>query len=150
MSLDVYLKAENPFGGVTGPQIIIREGGSTQTISREEWDRRFPGKEPVMVQSDDNNPFVFEANITHNLNKMADAAGFYQAMWRPEEIGITTARQLIEPLTKGLEELRSKPDHYKTFNPANGWGSYETLIQFVEAYLLACTAYPSAEVSVSR
>ena len=31
---------------------------------------------------------VFEANVTHNLNRMAEAAGFYKEVWRPEEIGI--------------------------------------------------------------
>lgn len=149
MGLDVYLKAPNPFDAGTGPRIFIRENGSTQQISREEWDRRFPGREPVMVESEPT-PFAYTASITHNLNRMATAAGIYQHLWRPEEIGITEARQLIEPLAEGVKRLRADPDHFKTFNPPNGWGTYENLIAFVDAYVLACKAFPGAEVSAFR
>lgn len=38
---------------------------------------------------------VFSSNITHNLNAMAEAAGIYRQIWRPEEIGIKTAVELI-------------------------------------------------------
>lgn len=31
---------------------------------------------------------VFWANITHNLGRMADEAGIYKHLWRPEEIGM--------------------------------------------------------------
>ena len=93
---------------------------------------------------------VFDYNITHNLNKMADAAGIYKHLWRPDEIGITKAEQLIQPLTDGLKRLRENPEYYKTFNPENGWGDYDGLVQFVGTYLLACIEYSDAEVSVSR
>ena len=36
-----------------------------------------------------------DVNITHNLNKMADAVGLYEVLWKPDEIGITTASQMI-------------------------------------------------------
>lgn len=29
---------------------------------------------------------VFSANITHNLGEMADKAGIYKALWRPEDL----------------------------------------------------------------
>jgi len=93
---------------------------------------------------------VYSRNITHNLNKMAMEAGIYQALWRPEEIGITRAEQLIEPLSVGLEKLKSDPEHYRTFNAPNGWGKYEHLVNFVESYLEACKTDPDAEVSVWR
>jgi hypothetical protein len=38
---------------------------------------------------------VYSDNITHNLGEMADAAGIYKALWRPEEIGITKAAELV-------------------------------------------------------
>jgi hypothetical protein len=98
-----------------------------------------------MVMSD-----VHSDNITHNLNGMANAAGIYQALWRPEEIGITHAHQLIPILEKGLEKLLADPEEYKSFNPANGWGDYEGLVTFVENYLESCRQYPDAEVEVSR
>jgi hypothetical protein len=93
---------------------------------------------------------VYWANITHNLNKMAEKAGIYQHLWRPEELGITTAKQLIEPLTAGLEVLKAKPAYFKKFNSPNGWGMYEHFVPFVEKYLAACIEYPDALVFVSR
>ena len=72
---------------------------------------------------------VFDYNITHNLGKMAEAAGIYQYLWRPEELNITTAGELIEPLTKGLQRLKNSPDHFRTFEPDNGWGSYDGLVK---------------------
>lgn len=93
---------------------------------------------------------LYEANVTHNLNKMADEAGIYQHLWRPDEIGITKARQLIEPLRHGLALLREKPEHFKQFNPSNGWGSYDRFVPWVANYLAACEQYPDADVSVSR
>jgi len=93
---------------------------------------------------------VFGANITHNLGDMAEAAVIYQHLWRPEELGITHAEQLIAPLTDGLALLESDPKRFKKFNPSNGWGSYEWLVNFVRAYLDACIANPDAEIYVSR
>lgn len=93
---------------------------------------------------------VYWANITHNLGKMADEAGIYEALWRPDEIGIAKASELVEPLTAGLEKMKADPEHYEKFNPPNGWGSYEGLVDFVETYLEACKANPDANVEVIR
>jgi hypothetical protein len=71
-------------------------------------------------------------------------------MWRPEEIGITRAAQLVPLLTAGLALLESDPARFKAFNPENGWGDYEGLVDFVREYLSACEANPGALVEVSR
>jgi hypothetical protein len=93
---------------------------------------------------------VYSANITHNLGKMAQEAGIYQALWRPEEEGYYTANDLIEPLSKGLALLVSDPERFKVFNSPNGWGMYEHFVPFVARYLAACVAHPNAGVNVSR
>lgn len=93
---------------------------------------------------------VYWANITHNLTKMADAAGIYEVLWRPEEIGIKTASELIEPLEKGLADLNARPAYFEQFNAPNGWGLYKHFVPFVEKYLEACKQHPDAEVRVSR
>jgi hypothetical protein len=93
---------------------------------------------------------VFESNVTHNLNRMAQEAGIYQHLWRPDEIGISRARQLIEPLAAGVELMRAEPDRFRAFNPANGWGSYDAFVPWVEAYLQACRDNPDAEILVRR
>lgn len=93
---------------------------------------------------------VFECNITHNLNRMADAAGLYRAIWRPDEIGIKNAGELVSILEEGLEKLKRDPEEYRAMNPSNGWGTYELLVTCVTEYLEACKSHPDAEVSVSR
>ena len=93
---------------------------------------------------------VYAANITHNLGKMAEEAGIYQALWRPEEIGCDYARDLIEILSEGLVKLTADPDHYKKFNSPNGWGMYIHFVPFVSKYLAACIANPDARIYVSR
>ena len=93
---------------------------------------------------------VYEANITHNLGRMAAVAGLYDCMWRPEEHGYKTAGQIIEPLRAGLEKLKQDPDKFKALNPANGWGDYDGFVAFVENYLAACVKYPDAVIYASR
>ena len=148
MSLDVYLEQENAEASQE-PKIFIREDGQTREISREEWDSRFPGREPVMAVVPEIGQ-VYWRNITHNLNDMAEAAGIYEHLWRPDEIGITKAKGLIRPLTEGLARLESDPDKFRRFNPSNGWGTYDGLVEFVREYLDACRQWPNAHVRVCR
>lgn len=145
MSLDVYLEGAAP--SKDGSGIFLRRNGMVVEISREEWDRTFPGQEPVVAASGSE---CFHANITHNLGKMANAAGIYNALWRPDENGIECAWQLVAPLTAGLNRLRSNPEQFKAFNPPNGWGDYDSLVSFVETYLDACKSNPIATVRVWR
>ena len=93
---------------------------------------------------------VFSANITHNLNRMAEEAGIYKHLWRPEELGITTAEELIEPLEAGLALLQADPARFAAFDAPNGWGRHENLVDFVRSYLAACHENPDAKVEVCR
>jgi len=151
MSLDVYLKMPNKPAVEAGSGIFVRENGETKEISRAEWDAKFPEREPFVASLDEGgDDEVFSANITHNLGAMAREAGIYEALWRPEEIGITKAAQLIPLLKDGLAKLNGDPDVFRAFNPANGWGSYETLCNFTASYLKACISFPDADVNVWR
>ena len=140
MSLDVYL---------TRKKWVSYDAGKTLTEEEEE---------------------VYDANITHNLGKMAGEAGIYEALWRPhrlkdgynipereheaewkfEEENKTTAKDIIPLLEKGLADLKARPKHFEKFNSPNGWGIYEHFVPFVENYLEACKEYPDAIISVSR
>ncbi len=93
---------------------------------------------------------IFFANITHNLSNLASSAGIYYHLWRPSELGIKKAGDLIEPLTEGLDTLLNKKDILREYNPARGWGRYEDLIDFVKDYLAACEKYPDATIQVDR
>ena len=53
MSLDFYLESEAAHPTDGEPQIFIRRDGQMLCISRDEWDRLFPGLEPVTVRPDE-------------------------------------------------------------------------------------------------
>ena len=93
---------------------------------------------------------VFTANTTHNLGKMAGAAGIYKYLWRPEELNITKAFELIKPLEYGLAKMKADPALFKLYDSPNGWGLYENFVPWIERYLNACIENPDAEISVSR
>jgi hypothetical protein len=146
MSLDVYLRF--PGARVIRKGIYIRRDGRTVEISRAEWDELFPGRAPVTATT--YNDYIYQSNITHNLSRMANEAGLHEVLWRPGEHGLKHARDLVEPLREGLAALQTEPDRFKAFNPENGWGDYEGLVDFVADYLGACLAWPDAEVDVWR
>ena len=93
---------------------------------------------------------LFDSNTTHNLAQMAGAAGIYEAIWRPEEMGAVYGGDLIEKLEIGLAEMKEFPGKYKKFNAENGWGTYDQFVPIVEEYLKACKKYPKAKIGVWR
>jgi hypothetical protein len=99
---------------------------------------------------DGNLHLVFDYNITHNLTRMARAAGVYEAMWRPDEKGWATAADITPALTEGLQRLTETPLAFESLNPPNGWGSYDGFVCAVRSYLTACQLHPSAVIELSR
>jgi len=101
---------------------------------------------------------VYSANITYNLGKMAAEVkvgigsniDLYTILWRPEELNFKFAKDIADLLDDGWNILLSDPEKFKKFNPENGWGSYESLCDFVYKYRNACWENPDAELSVSR
>jgi hypothetical protein len=89
---------------------------------------------------------VHSENITHNMTRMASEAGLYDCLWHPGDHGFKQAKQLIDTLTKGIVLMRANPDHFKQFNPANGWGDYAVFLDQLEALLEACIAHPEATI----
>ncbi len=93
---------------------------------------------------------VFDANITHNLGKMAKHAGIYECLWRPDEHDFYSANDIIPRLTEGLRLLKKYPEFFQEFDAPNDWGLYIHFVPWVEAYLNACIKYPNSKVHVSR
>ena len=105
---------------------------------------------------------VFTANITHNLNRMADKASMYKALWHltkaedtfyprvDKNTPITLAKELLPYLEHGLNQLKSYPEFFKQFSASNGWGTYEDFVPWIEKLIQACKQYPDALLRVSR
>lgn len=170
MSLDIYLKSETPVLR-KGTGVFVRDSGSTRELQTiREVENYFPDADTSHIQEFEyETNEVFQANITHNLGEMADKAGIYNALWRPyrliyegyefkdydeeskfEESVTIKAKQLIKPLREGLHKLLDNPEEYKKYNPDNGWGTYEQLVELVKNYLDACYKYKEAIVITNR
>jgi hypothetical protein len=93
---------------------------------------------------------VFDGNLTHNLGRMAAEANLYYPLWRPEELGLTKAGDLIPFLEAGLYKLTHYREDLEKHNPPNGWGDYHVLVRFVEDYLAACREFPEGDIKVCR
>ena len=93
---------------------------------------------------------VFSYNMTHNLGTMADEAGVYKTLWRPDENGYVYAASAVHNLTKALTLLKENPEFYKGFEPDNNWGTYEGFVAAVQSILEACERYPKARIHACR
>jgi len=94
--------------------------------------------------------YNYESNITHNLGNMANEAGMYNALWRPEENDITHAKQLIPILEHGIHIMKLNPSRFKPFSAPNGWGTYEQFIPWLQELLEACKKYPESKYEACR
>lgn len=148
MSLDISLIDVTGTIEKSGTGIFVREAGSTRELTVDEAKEKYPNIviEPIEYSTNE----VFEYNITHNLGTMASKADLYTALWRPDEQGWKKAKDITGMLERGLRRLKKDPDGFKKFNPDNGWGSYDNLVDCVEQYLKACKEYPEALIEVSR
>jgi len=128
----------------------IRENGKNKCIPiiKERDEMSLDVRLRIKTQKSEVN--VYRDNITHNLGKMAVQAGVYEVLWRPDEHGYETAEQIIPILKAGLALLQSDSVALKAFNPENGWGDYDGLVEFVADYLAACEEFPEATIYVSR
>lgn len=115
---------------------------------------------------------VYWGNITHNLAKMANEAGLYDALWRPfklldnykleyeeivkdyeydfEENNIVRAKDISTQVQIGLNNLINNKKSLTKFNPDNGFGDYQGLIKLVKEYLVELLSHPDAIITVSR
>ena len=147
MSLDVSLILKTPITK-KGTGVFVRENGKTKELTIGEVREKFPNS--IIEEIEFETECVFEANITHNLNKMANAAGIYNACWQPEKIGATKASDIIQILEKGFEDMKARPEYYKQFDSPNGWGLYIDFLPWIEAYINACREYPDSIIEISR
>ena len=95
----------------------------------------------------------YDWNFTHNLGLMAREAGIYQALWHPNKdytdtweegyVEINTAAELLPILEAGYNKMVANPSYYRTFNPTNGWGSYDGFIGVIAEIIEACKSFPN-------
>lgn len=131
MSLDYYLISKMPVEHKhTG--IYIRENGETKELSKEEAEKKFNKPVEEYTSTDSN---LLHVNITHNLAKMAnqcevDGVSLYTLLWHPDEVLINGKPSIsyCQNILILYIELKTHRERYEKFNPSNGWGSYDSLL----------------------
>lgn len=156
MSLDITIISPEPIlKKSTG--IYGRINGSTRELTPEECVSHFPDAfahiDDVPVDTYVSNE-VWSGNITHNLTEMAeDCLSFeeeyqhytlYGLLWRETQQPFTGdyLNVYIAHLAYCLYVLKNNPKRFKKFNPENGWGTYEQLVNFVEDFIKALITMP--------
>ncbi len=91
----------------------------------------------LVINCGEENSTAYMCNLTANLLPMAKAANL-EFLWELSYQCDHKAQDLIEPLTAGLGRLLASPEVFKQYNPSNGWGSYETLVDSIARLLDNC------------
>ena len=100
-------------------------------------------------------------NITHNLNTVVSELGllvglpYYEVIWRPDELfglknGEVPTVLVLKILPDLIKNLLKFEDRLTGYLPSNGWGTFESLIDFLCKYLSLCYKYKDAYVYCCR
>ena len=57
-------------------------------------------------------------------------------------------KDVIPILQKGIASMEDDPDTYKKMNPPNGWGTYETALEFLKEILNACETHKDYKIEI--
>lgn len=151
MSLDITIISPEPIKKKsTG--IYARIDGQTRELTREEAIKRFPDVDPhdIIESAFETNEF-WHGNITHNLTRMAsncigyDQWTLYELLWRDEQPDLDKLEYSFL-LFSCLRNLTNNPEKFKQFNPENGWGTYEQLVNFVKDFIKHLIDSPDGSV----
>lgn len=88
---------------------------------------------------------VQQTNMTSNCAAMWDKAGAPLRNWDGKK-----AVEVLPPLQRAIEWMRSEPKDFKGLAPTNGWGDLPAAVKFLEGIRDACAKNPDADLSVSR
>jgi hypothetical protein len=102
------------------------------------------------INDEGDSKVIYDFNITHNLNKMANACGLYECLWYPNENGYTYAGDIVYLLELGLNKLKNNREYYSKFNPLNNWGSYDSFLEFLQEVYDACKSNKKLSIKIYR
>lgn len=91
---------------------------------------------------------VGDFNYTWNCSPMWYAVREQDRAMIPIE-GMT-GEESIAILQDGLDKLKATPEKFIAMNPANGWGSYDSFVEWIENLLKHAKEYPRLKWSASR
>lgn len=88
---------------------------------------------------------IWEGNHTSNT----------APMWRQAGADLAEMQGMDAPsaefvLTQAINDMTSRPYVYLPMQPANGWGSYQSCLEFLRDIRDACAVHPKAALRVSH
>ena len=149
MSLDISIKANEPVVK-NGTGIFVRENGKTKELTAEEAKER--GWESI--SRDFVCEYAWTGNITHNLGKMAlnvtpDGKPYtlYSLLWGGK---YKSCRDLIGKLHECILYMLMNKEELKKYNPENGWGTYDQLLEFTKEFQMACIDNQDCKIEIDK
>ncbi|MGH3795966.1 MAG: hypothetical protein ACRDSP_13875 [Pseudonocardiaceae bacterium] len=89
--------------------------------------------------------YLTDRNMTSNVAPMWREAGADLA-----EFDGRAAAEVLPVLRTAIAAMEDDPAVYEAMNPANGWGDYDSCLEFLRELVKDFTAHPKATVVVSR
>ena len=87
---------------------------------------------------------VFWDNHTSNCAEMWREAGCDLA-----ELQGVTAAEALPRLRAAVAAMEAEPERFRPMEPANGWGSYESALDFLRRFADACEVDPDGRLRIS-
>lgn len=87
------------------------------------------------------------ANHTSNAWRSYAVAIPAGALYELDEMPCSDA---AEQLAAGVEHMEKNEVQHRELEPSNGWGSYESALQYLRFALALCRTFPSARFYVSH
>lgn len=56
--------------------------------------------------------------------------------------------EVAEQVSTGVKAMIDDPATYEAMNPTNGWGDYESALDYLKRLALACRRHPKARIRV--
>lgn len=98
----------------------------------------------VTIYYRDTDAELFWRNHTSNTAQMWKQAGVDL-----RDFDGKPASELILPLSQAIITMERDEPHYRSMDAKNGWGNFDTTVDFLEAVLRACMTFPDEKLSVS-
>lgn len=88
-----------------------------------------------------------DLNYTHNVSPMWREAGCYDALYNSDG---KRASETLEILNEAIKKMSQDPEKYRALNPSNGWGNYDSALQFLRDWRTSVENHPDMIIRVSR
>lgn len=104
----------------------------------------------VYVEMDAGGPepmFVDLGNMTSNVSGIWKKAMYGTGV---ADFDGKEARECVNVLEEGIEQMKLYPERFRDMEPSNGWGSVDGAREYLERLRDGFLRYPRATVRVSR